>query len=222
MAGNKAKPAIPGPKWLQSEPGSSDSSGMGGQNAFADAQAQKFAADVRKAPTREELTIRAAAVENYANRELERLVPLLGLTEDQQDRVFASLAQHSPAFHPALSIVSGESPVSELPEDGDVVGSGQPNGDAGLEESIYDSLTPEQKVAYEEEVIDRIAWWEDVVGHLVSEDEVIQIAAASTAPAANPTDATTGAEVPADAVAAPTGNSPFAPKPTLQALPGVE
>jgi hypothetical protein len=53
--------------------------------------------------SREELAARAAKVEHEANRELERLVPLLNLTPEQQDRVFAKLVENSVYWSPGMT-----------------------------------------------------------------------------------------------------------------------
>lgn len=50
-----------------------------------------------------DLAARAAIVETEANRELERLVPLLNLTPHQQDRVFAKLVENSPYWQPGIA-----------------------------------------------------------------------------------------------------------------------
>jgi hypothetical protein len=47
---------------------------------------------------------RAARVEQEANHDLRRLVELLNLTEEQQDRVFQTLAEHSPSWVPGMQI----------------------------------------------------------------------------------------------------------------------
>src|SRR6187402_1184270 len=52
--------------------------------------------------TIEELAARAARVEQEANHDLRRLVELLDLDEVQQERVFQTLAQHSPSWVPGL------------------------------------------------------------------------------------------------------------------------
>jgi hypothetical protein len=53
-----------------------------------------------------ELAVRAAKVEQEANHELRRLVKLLNLSEDQQDRVFQKLVERSPAWSTAVPGVS--------------------------------------------------------------------------------------------------------------------
>ncbi|MDB6134614.1 MAG: hypothetical protein JWM59_2857 [Verrucomicrobiales bacterium] len=56
-----------------------------------------------------ELQWRAARVEQEANHELKRLVALLDLDRDQQDRIFQTLARRSTDWHPLMqpSTVSG-------------------------------------------------------------------------------------------------------------------
>jgi hypothetical protein len=62
--------------------------------------------------TTEELTARAARVEQEANHDLRRLVKLLDLSEDQQDKVFQTLAQHSPLWTQGMQIAPAAGPGS--------------------------------------------------------------------------------------------------------------
>ncbi len=55
-----------------------------------------------------ELTRRAAKLEQETNHELNRLVELLDLTPNQQDRAFAILAQNSPDYHPTMGLASAD------------------------------------------------------------------------------------------------------------------
>ncbi len=59
-----------------------------------------------RALTTEELTARAARVEQEANHALRRLVELLDLNESQQDRVFQALVEHSPSWAPGMQTAS--------------------------------------------------------------------------------------------------------------------
>lgn len=56
--------------------------------------------------SQEDLLARAQRVEQEANHELRRLVPLLGLNEQQQDQVFAALASRSSSFVPGMRTTS--------------------------------------------------------------------------------------------------------------------
>jgi len=113
--------------------------------------------------SRGDLERRAAQVEREANRELERLIPVLGLTEAQQQRIFAVLVRHSGAFHPDMRVETVGETV--LPEDETHVG-------ATKDEELYTALEPHQQVVMEELYEDQAAWWQDVVEHLVP-DSVI-------------------------------------------------
>lgn len=53
----------------------------------------------------EELQWRAAKVEQEANHDLKHLVALLELDQEQQDRIFQTLARRSPDWHPGLQPV---------------------------------------------------------------------------------------------------------------------
>lgn len=65
-------------------------------------------------PPADDLAARARRVEDQANRELERLIPLLDLTPEQQDRVFGILVRHSPDYLPSmLAVTEDGSPLSE-------------------------------------------------------------------------------------------------------------
>ena len=59
------------------------------------------------APTRQELEWRAAKVEQEANHEMERLVPLLQLTDAEQDRVFSALVRRSAYYDPSMGSTGG-------------------------------------------------------------------------------------------------------------------
>ena len=63
-----------------------------------------------------DLEIRAAKVEQEANHELARLVKLLDLSEEQQDKVFAALAQNSPNYHPSMGLAAADlKPIQNTP-----------------------------------------------------------------------------------------------------------
>ncbi len=133
-------------------------------------------------PTRAELAARAVQIEQRANDQLLALTDRLGLTEEQQDRIFPVLAAAHPAFHPLLI------PEGAAPEAGTTAGSGAVGADAGpvygdgtsvtpgapiaeVESGIYDVLDTAQQASLEEEAMDREAWWEDIVGLLESDLE---------------------------------------------------
>lgn len=81
------------------------------------------AADARVTPpapaaqvSEAELQWRAARVEQEANHELKRLVRLLDLDEDQQDRIFQTLARRSADWHPLMqpsTVIGGGQEVAD-------------------------------------------------------------------------------------------------------------
>lgn len=85
----RALPATtPGGRGLFAPSASKNSSGKGTQAGDAVSEA--------------ELQWRAAQVEQEANHDLKRLVKLLDLDEDQQDRIFQTLASRSAEWHPLM------------------------------------------------------------------------------------------------------------------------
>ncbi len=62
-----------------------------------------------------ELERRAAKVEQEANHELARLVKLLDLTEEQQDQVFAVLAENTADYHPSMNLTTSDLRPLPLP-----------------------------------------------------------------------------------------------------------
>ena len=140
------------------------------------------------------LAERASQVQQQANRELERLVPLLNLTEDQQDRVFARLAQNSVFWTPELTTDIAANPKT---------GSASQTTSATIPEqtkSIPDLLLstpknetpildPEQEIAVAQDQLDRQAWWEEVLGNIQQDlkDGTTTTAAAAAAPPPDPT-----------------------------------
>ena len=119
-------------------------------------------------PPRDELIARAVIVEDQANNKLQILTSRLGLTEQQQDRIFPILASSSPAFHP---ILQPEGATDYLQQsvfgDGKVIEPGA--SVAEVENEIYPVLDAEQKASLEEKAMDREAWWDDIVALLEEE-----------------------------------------------------
>lgn len=93
---------------------------------------------------------RAQAVERDANHELARLIPLLGLAPDQQDKVFQALAATSPSFVPGMLV------------DGAVLQT--PSGNA--QQSVAATLTDSQVSAYLQDDSDTKAWWSEYFDHV--------------------------------------------------------
>ncbi|MED5587086.1 MAG: hypothetical protein VYB61_12075 [Verrucomicrobiota bacterium] len=125
-------------------------------------------AKIEPVPPRDELIARAVIVEEQANNRLQALTSRLGLTEEQQDRIFPILASSSPAFHP---ILQPEGSTDYLKDS--VFGEGkaiEPGASvADVENEIYPVLDDEQKASLEEKAMDREAWWDDIVA-LLEED----------------------------------------------------
>lgn len=120
---------------------------------------------------------RAQRVENEANRELERLVPLLNLTEDQQGRVFEKLAQNSVYWSAGMladgAHGNGSKPVAAASSK---TGTTSSNGISPATQSIPDLLTggdsvltPDQTEALLADEVQRREWWAEVLGQLQSD-----------------------------------------------------
>ena len=119
-------------------------------------------------PPRDELIARAVIVEEQANNKLQILTSRLGLTEQQQDRIFPILASSSPAFHPILQPEGG---IDYLQDSvfGDRKAIEPGASVAEVENEIYPVLDAEQKASLEEKAMDREAWWDDIVALLEEE-----------------------------------------------------
>ena len=119
-------------------------------------------------PPRDELIARAVIVEEQANNKLQILTSRLGLTEQQQDRIFPILASSSPAFHPILQPEGG---IDYLQDSvfGDRKTIEPGASVAEVENEIYPVLDAEQKASLEEKAMDREAWWDDIVALLEEE-----------------------------------------------------
>jgi hypothetical protein len=119
-------------------------------------------------PPRDELIARAVIVEDQANTRLQGLTSRLGLTEEQQDRIFPILARSSPAFHPILRPEGNANKLTDsVFGDRDTIKPGA--SVAEVENEIYPELDETQQASLEEEAMDREAWWEDIVA-LLAED----------------------------------------------------
>jgi len=154
-----------------------------------------------RALTTEELTARAARVEQEANHDLRRLVELLDLNEGQQDRVFQTLAEHSPSWTPGLQVAplagsassagkrSGaalpgfsadpvaevsvaKGPVVETPADTAAPVVDQPVADTDPLDEIMTLLDPDQQDTLLKDEMDRAAWWAEVLEQITPPDDV--------------------------------------------------
>jgi len=101
-------------------------------------------------PTQAELEHRAQLVEQDANHELQRLIPLLDLAPDQQDQVFKALAATSPSFVPGMRV------------DGSVLKT--PTGN--VQQNVAATLSDTQVTAYLQDANDTAAWWSEYIDHV--------------------------------------------------------
>ncbi|KAB2638631.1 MAG: hypothetical protein DVB26_07815 [Verrucomicrobia bacterium] len=124
-----------------------------------------------------ELEHRAERVERDANHELARLIPLLGLAPDQQQRVFQALASTSPSFVPGMLV------------DGSAVKSPAANS----QQTLLAELSAAQVAAYLQDSNESSAWWSEYLGNISSQlnngTPAVggSAAAVTTAPAADAT-----------------------------------
>jgi len=159
---------------------------------------QKFRqARTETIPPRDELIARAVIVEDQANTRLQGLTSRLGLTEEQQDRIFPILARSSPAFHPILRPEGSSNKLTDsVFGDSHAIEPGASVTD--VENEIYPVLDEAQKASLEEEAMDREAWWEDIVA-LLAED--------LAQPAVTPADVNLNNEKPVDPTQEPDNQS---------------
>jgi len=127
---------------------------------------------------RADLEQRAQLVERDANHELARLIPLLELAPDQQQRVFEALARTSPNFVPGMMVDGSPlKPATATPQ-----------------QTILAELTDDQIAAYLADSNERSAWWSEYIGGITAQLD-------SGTPAVGGSPATVAAAVPADATA---------------------
>ena len=138
------------PKALAPDPSEPDRRKAGGQ-----ASGGSF-------PSRQKLEQMAQRAERRANRELDRLVETLDLTEGQQEVVFEILARSSDHFVPGMITESdfGEA-VEPLLESTDSV-----------EEAIEVVLDEDQASEYIEELEEKRAWWWATLRDFIPEEEL--------------------------------------------------
>ena len=169
--------------------------------------------------TTEELTDRAARVEQEANHDLRRLVKLLDLDENQQDRVFQTLAEHSPAWTPGLQFAPASTastagkrsqsltspgfaavPGTDSPAIGKPAATVTPVSDnpavAGdAMDEIMALLNPDQQNTLLTEEMDRTAWWAEVLEQITPPDDVPSIIPGTPSSAAGAVKAYEGSDV---------------------------
>lgn len=132
-----------------------------------------------------ELRKKVAVVEQKARIRLERMTEEFSLTQDQRRKMFPLLARSTPGFDPVMQVGGSASQADQSPTSAD--------------EEVYALLDPEQQEQYEDEEIDRQAWWQDVFSRL--EQELLDSTGGSEiTPAPEP-------QVPEAGSSAPTGRS---------------
>ena len=150
-------------------------------------QSRQAPADTTPAAlTRVELEQRAEWVERDANHELARLIPLLELTAEQQQRVFQALASTSPNFVPGM-LVDG-APLKS------------PAGNP--QQAFLAQLSAAQIAAYLQDSNESSAWWSEYLGNLTTllDHATPAVGGSSTATTAPASDTTTPATKAAHAV----------------------
>lgn len=134
---------------------------------------------------------RAQIVEQQANHELQRLIPLLGLEPDQQERVFKALVRSAPDYAPGLH-VGGEAL-------GPAAGS--------AEEALATELSDDQLAEYLQDGDERTAWWQEFMTTVAGQLEGETPSIGATVAAAPPVDGSgeTAADQPLPTKELPTG-----------------
>lgn len=145
--------------------------------------------------SRAALERRAQRVEQEADHELARLIPLLDMKPEQQQRVFQALARTSPNFVPGMRV------------DGTTL---QPST-ATAKETLLAELSTDQATAYLQDIDARSAWWEEYLAKVASNltSDIPVPGAAITTPDATTTTplevSPTGEILPAKESQAPSG-----------------
>ncbi|MEI7956118.1 MAG: hypothetical protein WCJ66_13195, partial [Verrucomicrobiota bacterium] len=97
--------------------------------------------------THAELEHRAESVERDANHELARLIPLLELAPEQQQRVFETLVRTSPSFVPGMLMDGAPlKPLATPPQ-----------------QALLAELSAAQIAAYLQDSNERSAWWSEYI-----------------------------------------------------------
>lgn len=122
----------------------------------------------------EELTARAMEVEYEAQRHLDMLSEMYGLSAEQEDLVFPLLAMASESYNPQMKIAGAAlteealaiSPVDDSSKSLETDNQPEKNGRASLEDlesQIAPFLDEEQLDALDEEQMDRYFWWAEIL-----------------------------------------------------------
>ncbi len=100
-----------------------------------------------------ELEQRAESVDREANHELARLIPLLELGTEQQQRVFEALARTSPSFVPGMMMDGAPlKPLANTPQ-----------------QTLLAELSTAQIAAYLQDSNERSAWWSEYISGISSQ-----------------------------------------------------
>ena len=122
-----------------------------------------------------DLQRRVEQVEEQANFDLEQLVDLLDLDEKQKDRIFGALVSHSPHFLPAMQIVGLSEPASEgitpTPDSSALTPPGEVPRTDSLLDAVASHLNPDQQLELANADLDRQAWWEEIIPHLLPDGD---------------------------------------------------
>lgn len=117
-----------------------------------------------------ELAKRVAAIEKETNHEMKRLVGLLNLNDEQQDKVYERLAASSRHWVPGMAIAAdgGSVVIPDSPK----TSSGTPT-DAS--EDIMSLLSADQQDTLLQAEMDRAAWWAEIITQLDAQSDVPDI-----------------------------------------------
>ena len=157
-------------------------------------------------PSRVELDRRAALVEEEANQELRRLVPLLGLATDQEERVFKALVRSSPNFSPGM-LVGGQELAAASTNPTTAAATTTTAAANQVPAALFPELTAAQVDAYLQDANARDAWWQEYLAKVASKLKTeIPVPGFSTTPVATaPVEVSpTGEILPAKESRAPT------------------
>ena len=136
-----------------------------------------------------ELNRKAELVSQEAREKLDLMTERFNLTQAQRREIFPLLARGSASYDPAMVVGGGT--ASSFNEVGAL---------ATSEELIHDELDPSQQEAFEEDVLDKNLWWEEIASQLA--DDEIYAASKVEAPAS---------EEPGSIIDEPTDSQPDGP-----------
>ncbi len=201
----------PGKRAVRNAPQSTARADTGARRNPSTPAAAPRSATASRPISSEELNARAARVEQEANHELRRLVTLLNLDEAQQERVFQTLAEHSPSWTPGMTFAPADSstatpagkrseiaaalplPVKDTTAVETPAATVTPGSDPTDE--IMALLDPDQQNTLIEAELDRAAWWAEVLEQITPPDEVPSLVPATPSTGAGDTQIYEGSDV---------------------------